>query len=190
MNLESYIRIYDNALPVENISSIIKYSLKQKFTPAGVGKDNIVNKEIRNVESLSLTEWDCNSKTKIHWCNYLGYFFKNNFEKYSKEVSPEIGTSMSTISSLEILKYQEGGLYQTHIDHFSNNPRILSAILLLNNDYKGGELEFFNPTTEELIVKVEVKPGRLIIWPSCFLYPHRVKPIKKGTRYSIISWAS
>ena len=159
MNLERYIKIYDNALPVENISSIIKYSLKQKFIPAGIGKD-------------------------------LGYFFKKYFEKYSKEVSPKIGTSMSTISSLEILKYQEGGLYQTHIDHFSNNPRILSAILLLNNDYKGGELEFFNPTTEELIVKVEVESGRLIIWPSCFLYPHRVKPIKKGTRYSIISWAS
>lgn len=190
MNLESYIKIYDNALPVENISSIIKYSLKQKFTSAGVGKDNIVNKEIRNVENFSLTEWDCNSKTKIHWCNYLSSFFKKYFEKYSKEVSPEIGTSMSAISSLEILKYQEGGLYQTHIDHFSKTPRILSAILLLNNDYKGGELEFFNPTTGKLIVKVEIEPGRLIIWPSCFLYPHRVKPIKKGTRYSIISWAS
>ena len=184
MNLERYIKIYDNALPVENISSIIKYSLKQKFIPGNSTLNDLLN------ESLSLTNWDCNSKTKIHWCNYLGYFFKKYFEKYSKEVSPKIGTSMSTISSLEILKYQEGGLYQTHIDHFSNNPRILSAILLLNNDYKGGELEFFNPTTEELIVKVEVESGRLIIWPSCFLYPHRVKPIKKGTRYSIISWAS
>ena len=29
---------------------------------------------------------------------------------------------------------------------------------------------------------------QLIIFPSIFLYPHLVKPVKKGTRYSFVSW--
>ena len=31
--------------------------------------------------------------------------------------------------------------------------------------------------------------NRMIIWPSTFLYPHTVKPVTKGTRYSVVAWA-
>jgi predicted 2-oxoglutarate/Fe(II)-dependent dioxygenase YbiX len=35
---------------------------------------------------------------------------------------------------------------------------------------------------------IEFKTGDLIIFPSIFLYPHKVLPVTKGTRYSYISW--
>jgi predicted 2-oxoglutarate/Fe(II)-dependent dioxygenase YbiX len=63
----------------------------------------------------------------------------------------------------------------------------MSCILLLNNDYEGGNLCFRNPD-ESGEWEVEVKPNRMIIWPSNFLYPHTVKPVTKGTRYSIVAW--
>ena len=64
----------------------------------------------------------------------------------------------------------------------------MSMILLCNNDYEGGDLGFANPDyTDELIVPV--RANRLIVWPSNFLFPHGVKPITKGTRYSVVGWA-
>jgi predicted 2-oxoglutarate/Fe(II)-dependent dioxygenase YbiX len=28
----------------------------------------------------------------------------------------------------------------------------------------------------------------MLIWPSNFLYPHKVNPVKKGIRYSMVCW--
>ena len=92
------------------------------------------------------------------------------------------------IKTIDVLKYKEGGFYKYHVDHFDKEPRTFSCILLLNNDYEGGELCFRYPdTTREWTV--EKKAGRIIVWPSNFLYPHSVKPVTKGTRYSVVSWA-
>jgi|TARA_A100000172_G_scaffold11696_2_gene6224 Rps23 Pro-64 3,4-dihydroxylase Tpa1-like proline 4-hydroxylase len=190
MKLESYVKVYDNIMPVETIGSFIKFTTKQKFNPCGIGKENVVDKNVRNVEAYSLVNWDCKSKTKIHWCNYFISQFKKYVQEYTYEFAKPFGTSVEGITTLDVLKYETGGFYTPHIDNFLRSPRALSCILLLNNDYEGGELQFFNPTTGKLTVKVETAAGRLIIWPSAFLYPHAVKPIKKGTRYSIVSWAS
>ena len=36
--------------------------------------------------------------------------------------------------------------------------------------------------------EIKLKKGDLLIFPSIFLYPHKVEPVKKGIRYSFISW--
>jgi predicted 2-oxoglutarate/Fe(II)-dependent dioxygenase YbiX len=36
--------------------------------------------------------------------------------------------------------------------------------------------------------EIKFKTGDLLIFPSNFLYPHRVEPVTKGVRYSFISW--
>jgi len=54
---------------------------------------------------------------------------------------------------------------------------------ILNEDYDGGELVFFDD------YKIKTKTGDLIIFPSCFLYPHAIEEVTKGTRYSFVSWA-
>jgi hypothetical protein len=190
MNLESYIRVYEDTIPPETISSLIKYSNKREYRDCGIGTENIVDKNVRNVKAYSLTNWDCKSKSQIHWCNYLMNGFRKYFKEYNAEFANKFGTCVEGISTLDVLKYEAGGFYTPHVDNFLKSPRILSGILLLNNDYEGGELEFFNPTTGKNTVRVEVAAGRLIVWPSCFLYPHGVKPVKKGTRYSVVAWAS
>ena len=54
-------------------------------------------------------------------------------------------------------------------------------MLFLNDNYKGGQF---------IISDVLYKPeqGSAIIFPSNFMFPHEVKTIKKGTRYSIVTW--
>jgi len=77
-----------------------------------------------------------------------------------------------------------------HCDHihsmFDGNRKgipVLSIVGLLNDDYKGGEFIMFQDR------KIELKTGDILIFPSNFLFPHRVEPITKGTRYSFVSWA-
>ena len=59
---------------------------------------------------------------------------------------------------------------------------ILSFVGVLNDDYEGGKM---------LVRDVEfpLKQGDIIIMPSCFMFPHEISEITKGTRYSFVSWA-
>ena len=90
---------------------------------------------------------------------------------------------------MQILKYEKGGFYNWHIDHAGEViPRSISCIMFLNNDYTGGDLMFRDPQGKNEM-SVIPKPGRLVIWPSCFMYPHTVKPVEEGIRYTVVSWA-
>jgi PKHD-type hydroxylase len=51
------------------------------------------------------------------------------------------------------------------------------------NDYEGGDLEFLNSVTKKADLR---KKGSIIIFPS-FL-AHRVTPVTKGTRLSLVGW--
>ena len=36
--------------------------------------------------------------------------------------------------------------------------------------------------------EIKLKTGDILIFPSNFMYPHRVEPVKKGIRFSFVSW--
>ena len=57
----------------------------------------------------------------------------------------------------------------------------VSALLFLNDGYEGGE---FIVAKE----KYKTKRGSAIIFPSNFMFPHEVKIITKGIRWSIVTW--
>jgi len=64
-------------------------------------------------------------------------------------------------------------------------PRHITSIIQLNNEYEGGTLSFFNNQYQ-----IPKKQGCGIFFPSYRLFPHQVLPIKKGTRYSIVTFFS
>jgi predicted 2-oxoglutarate/Fe(II)-dependent dioxygenase YbiX len=95
-----------------------------------------------------------------------------------------------THSEIRFNKYSENTKMAEHCDHiqtlFEGKEKgipILSILGILNDDYKGGEFIMFE--NEE----IKLKKGDLLIFPSIFLYPHKVEPVQKGVRYSFISWA-
>ena len=55
--------------------------------------------------------------------------------------------------------------------------------ILLNDDYTGGELEIKEDGRNS---EMPNTIGTIIVFPSYFT--HRVKPVKKGTRYSLVAW--
>ena len=90
---------------------------------------------------------------------------------------------------MQILKYEVGGHYRLHSDNCHKFPRSLSFIYLINDNYEGGDLIFQSPFGSKQI-KIEKKKNTLIVWPSNFLFPHLVTPVKNGVRYSMVAWAS
>jgi predicted 2-oxoglutarate/Fe(II)-dependent dioxygenase YbiX len=122
-----------------------------------------------------------------HWYTLLYNTFMKKLNQYGQD-NNIINFHWNTISDISILKYENTGFYTWHTDHAAEVPRTISCILLLNNDYEGGNLCFRNPDGSGEW-EVEVKPNRMIVWPSNFLYPHTVKPVTKGIRYSVVSWA-
>ena len=71
---------------------------------------------------------------------------------------------------------------QTLFDGKNKGVPILSCLGLLNDNYEGGEFFILDD------FKIDLKKGDLLIFPSNFLYPHRVLPVTSGIRYSYISW--
>ena len=63
--------------------------------------------------------------------------------------------------------------------------RDYSSILYLNDKFEGGETYFKNSEKE---YKVKPKTGKLIFFPSGADYPHGVKEITKGERYTLATW--
>ena len=190
MEIKDFIKIYDNAIPLELVSSIVRWSNKSKFEDAGViasDNPNQINKNVRNTKTLQLSKFS-ESLTNVHFGQIVSYFLFQHIKKYRHDLKL-CDFEINTLNHMAILKYEEGGFYLWHTDHNAKNaPRTISCILLLNDDYEGGELMFMDSNGENQR-KVETKAGRLIIWPSNFMFPHKVNTIKKGLRYSIVAWA-
>lgn len=82
-----------------------------------------------------------------------------------------------------ILKYSHGQQYHAHYDGATENGRSLSAIVYLNDEYEGGEVEFVN-----FNIKIKPKPGMLLLFPSNYAYRHIAHPVTSGTKYAIVTW--
>ena len=190
MEVKNFIKIYDEVLPWNTLSNLIRFANVSNFNEAkiggGGGDENKTDFNIRRTFTLPLSNLN-NSISNVHWFNLLYFYFNKNLKQYKFDVNI-LDYNYENIFDIEILKYENTGFYTWHVDHFAGIPRTMSCILLLNNDYEGGNLCFRNPDGSGEW-EVDVKPNRMIIWPSNFLYPHTVKPVTKGKRYSVVAWA-
>ena len=105
--------------------------------------------------------------------------------------------------SMQITRYKKGGFYYFHKDgrgdHLSayDDPdnefkhgyvRKLSMTVLLNDNYEGGEFQFatYNKEDCEIHTPEFNKKGSIIVFASDV--EHRVAPVTKGIRYSLVTW--
>jgi hypothetical protein len=188
MEIKNFIKIYDEVLPWKTLTNLIRFANAVEFKKAEIngGEEFKTDFNIRRTYTYPLSNRQ-NSLSAVHWFCLLAHFFNKNLRQYKFDTNV-IDYDYKDIFDIEILKYENTGFYTWHVDHFADIPRTMSCILLLNNDYEGGNLCFRNPDGSGEW-EVEVKPNRMIIWPSNFLYPHTVKPVTKGRRYSVVAWA-
>ena len=90
---------------------------------------------------------------------------------------------------LQLARYVEGDFFEWHLDFGPGEPssRKLSMSIQLSDpdEYEGGDLQFM---VNQNIITAPRKKGTIIVFPSFII--HRVTPITKGTRQSIVGWVT
>jgi hypothetical protein len=177
-----YIKVFDTNLDqdlIKNIISIDPY-LEPAMTSAGdtnyrkcqnlwINEEIVLNMGLPEIFKEIYYKLDCETKKVV--------------EQYQKEFLDCKKSIVGEHQGFNILKYLENNKYDTHIDDFGHRAfRRLSISILLTDDFTGGEFEFFG---EE---KISLKRNQAIIFPSSWMYPHRVLPITSGIRRSIVTW--
>jgi PKHD-type hydroxylase len=149
----------------------------------------IKNKQKENVISRQRS-------TDVHFNNENWIY--DLVEPYMRKANKNAGWNydISGMESYQIGKYSAdiSAHYDWHQDSLgtwnsiNNTPNInlngktrkISMSLILNDDYEGGELEIWSSN------KAAYKRGSIIFFPSWMT--HRVTPVTKGTRYSLVVW--
>ena len=178
MNTEDYIGYYEDVVPDELCWNILNYNFM--FQPSSYSNHKEVTASSKNRVNMDEV-WVKNDSI---WYKKLKISFELAIKKYS-ETFPLF--SVQHITDFRINRYSEDGYMSKHCDniHHSHGQKYgfpqVSSLLFLNDNYEGGEF----------VVADEVyntKKGSALIFPSNFMFPHEVKPITKGTRWSIITW--
>lgn len=107
-------------------------------------------------------------------------------KRYSEDVM--ILSRINAVSPVRLNRYPSGSLMRPHVDHIhsifdgqAKGVPVISVVGLLNEDYQGGKFKICERA-------YHLKAGQIIVWPSCFLFPHEVTEVTDGTRYSFVSW--
>jgi hypothetical protein len=125
-HLEAIVEI-KNVISAEFIDKIIP--LTDKKSTKNLKVMSGLDKNIRNVKGHHLT---FDTPTDLFYWNYIKKEIKRIYTFY-KAKFPKM--SSYKINQIDLLKYNSGGKYDVHTDHYTNTPRHLSIIINLFSFY-------------------------------------------------------
>tara|TARA_B100001175_G_scaffold203499_1_gene172746 strand:- start:54 stop:680 length:627 start_codon:yes stop_codon:yes gene_type:complete len=180
--------IKENVIPQENIEEIMLLTNNKDISQATTincddKEKSDTNLEVRNTLWYNITEEVAkNLEQAVAAC-----FFNHVVPKYNCE--------FKSYEPVQFLGYPVGGHYKGHNDGESFNyetgqwerlmDRDVSFLFYLNDQYGGGELEFY-----DLGLTIKPKKGMMIAFPSYKDFAHKVHPVTWGHRYSLVSWVA
>ncbi len=172
------------------------YWFKDTFTEEELLKIEQIQEPIPfNIAKIShaTDDLEIKRKSEIKWLKKEVPDFRWLYEKFITMVT-EANKALWNFDLTEIiddLQYtaynHDGGHFDWHMDLGSGKyaRRKVSITMQLSDpeDYEGGDFEFMIGNE---VVKLPRKKGCVIVFPSYFL--HRVTPVTKGTRKSLVLW--
>jgi PKHD-type hydroxylase len=177
---------FENAVHPKILNEMIKMMKQSKDKVKG----NVEDKPAR-------------SKIRDSWVTFRSdaWLYKYT-HPYVRKANQEAGWNFQweMTEPAQLTAYTKKQHYNWHTDAFTSIPssgpewrkgkiRKLSSVLLLNDDFKGGEFQISYKSHYKDIIetpKFMRKAGSIIIFPG-FVW-HRVKPVISGTRYSLTQW--
>ena len=202
MNLTNHYYYFTSAIPERICDDIVRYGKQlenQLGTTGGYG-------DVKKLNQSQIKDLKKKRDSDIVWMSDRWIY--NEIQPYVKAANERAGWNFQWdwSEAMQFTKYTKGQYYDWHCDgwdqpyNYPNEPthgkiRKLSVTLTLSSpkDYKGGELEFDfrnqDPDKKPNIKKCkEILPkGSLVVFPG-FVW-HRVCPVKKGTRHSLVMWS-
>ena len=213
MNLTNYYYQFPAVLTPKFVDDILAYG--KAHTPemaitGGASKDDEKNLDKKgNLKKSVVKDVQKKRKSDIVWMNDLWIY--KEIHPYIHEANQRAGWNFEWdwSESCQFTKYGVGQYYGWHTDSWTkaydkkDDPnthgkiRKLSVTISLNDpdEYDGGNLEFdfrndidFDRNRKHKAKAcTEIRPrGSIIVFPS-FVW-HRVAPVTRGTRYSLVIW--
>jgi hypothetical protein len=177
MNHAEYIVAVHDAVPAELCDRIVTTVADSPlWVPAEVedeARQSVENRKVRNCDVLSMIKFH-----DLDWelVPFIGLQLNNYLVRF-----PDMQTSGND-TGFDLLRYTPGGFYKRHVDYVNTANRVLSVSLQLNDDFEGGEFQFWGNHI------VPQRKGTILLFPSAFCYPHEVLPVRSGVRYSMVTW--
>ena len=120
----------------------------------------------------------------------LHHIVKDSLIQYiEKDIALPTLQGFDGFTDVRFNKYDENTQMHMHADRvqqmFDGERKgipTLSVVGLLNDNFTGGDFIMLDDN------KVELGAGDILIFPSTFMYSHKVTLITEGTRYSFVSW--
>ena len=200
METNKYIYINENSISRELCEDIINLFEVEEKKYDGVTQEG-VRKDIKDTTDYIINSQD-KKWTKIHYFlktelnnNLKSYFKKlnkndciNNTEQLSSKVEYNYFSGLTLFFNIFMIqKYNKNkGRYIYHNDFivdFSNKSyRVITYLWYLNDVKEGGQ------TVIEDNIKITPTAGKLLLFPSCWTYPHCGKIPISDNKYILTGW--
>lgn len=119
------------------------------------------------------------SHFKIQYKEELNWLFSKLYNTFHELTGVKVKNQTNHLS---INRYQVGNSFSKHIDRNENTPnRIWNMGIILNDDYEGGDYNYFVDGEKKTFSKVI---GNMIIYDSSV--PHEVTKVTKGVRFALV----
>jgi len=202
MNISNHYWAFKSALTPKFCDEVIKYALSKEETMARTG--GFGDKELTQEQVLNMQR---KRKSDLVWLNDTWIY--KEIHPYVHRANKNAGWNFDWLrsESCQFTKYKHNQYYDWHCDSWDKpyekeGPekgmiRKLSVTCQLtdSSEYSGGELQFdtrsYDPHMRDedkhVITSKEILPkGSIVVFPS-FVW-HRVQPVTRGTRYSLVIW--
>ena len=199
MNLKWYYWYFKSAIPEKICDDIVRYGKEQDKEIATTGSNN--KNELTKVQLKNIQK---KRKSDVVWMSDRWIY--NEIQPYIHQANrnAEWNFDWDYSEACQFTEYKVGQYYDWHCDSYEepydepNNKnahgklRKLSMTISLTDpdEYEGGDLEFDFRNTDEgsqpRICEEVRQKGSVIVFPS-FVW-HRVKPVTKGIRHSLVCW--
>jgi hypothetical protein len=168
---------------------IISANLSWSAASVKEGPEAGVNTKTRDTQTIGVGYFGevkdtslINNMSDLFFTNLSNIFFKN-FDPVEKDYMSYYGIFSEWHDSYGVLKYGEGQQFTNHIDDHPSYHRRVSTVYYLNNNYKGGEINF-----PRFDITFKPEANQMIVFPSTYVYNHSVSPVTEGERYAVVSW--
>lgn len=172
--------VNENSLSKELCSEIIQLFENNTDKYPGITGGGL-NKSVKNTTDLVIPMYDVKWK-RIY--KFILSELQTNIKKYFSKMSEFNYNDNLTLNTIQVQKYNKGeGKYIYHDDAriYNGKCRKITFIWYLNNITDGGETEFTN-------FKVKPEAGKLVLFPSSWVYPHRANVPISDDKYIMTGW--
>ena len=184
MYLQSYVKIYnmlDHKTCEQTIQELSQCEWQQhSYTTV----QDYNSRPINGDKELDVTEGPVSTSKFIEnkvWESYKRYLESLNFHWF---------LGWKSFTDIRFNRYSQGQIMSEHCDHINSifdgerkGVPTMTALGCLNEDYEGGQLVMFEDTL------ISLNTGDIMVFPSNFLFPHKVLPVTSGIRYSFVCWS-